>query len=494
MYNTCYLPEHQGNPLIEALPPIMDNTSLAKSIRVSEQVAEQERYLPDHLREKVLLRMYRFVEPTTNYLRVFRAIENAILESYVNKNPLSSTTQHWLHYLDHDEMKSHPAAGRFKGRPTSITVLGPSGAGKSHMLDRILSLYPQKITHRVYQEKPLEIVQIPYIKIDFPVNGTLSGLIDSIHERIDELTGSNDANRNYRGKESLAIAANYLERKLRWHFVGVIVIDEVQSINSSNTKQQKYFLQFILGLMNRSSIPIVFAGNPELVQPLLQTMRISRRAETGGVFVMDQFSKGEWKLFIEQLWKYQWTNPPTPLTKELSDTLFHLSTGLPDFAVRTYQKAQELAIATGDENITPALLTESYYQACVLSGSALDQRRKYSKSKVLPAVPDAVMPENWDAELKDDVPQIVKSGNVMSIKRAVNVAKPIPDIQRVQHTEFLVQLTALKESHLCRCPPGVSPDLIRGSGMRGNSMENLQGSKVLLSESIFAKFTVKNAP
>lgn len=494
MYNNCYLPEHQGNPLIEALPAIMDNTMLAKSIGFAEQVTNQERNLPNHIREKILQRMCRFVEPTTNYLRVFRAIENAMLESYVHKNPLSSTTQHWLHYLDHNEMKSCPSTGRFKGRPIAITVLGPSGAGKSHMLERILSLYPQKITHRVYQGKPLEIIQIPFIKIDFPVNATLSGLIDAIHERIDELTGSNDANRSYRGKESLAIAANYLERKLRWHFVGVIVIDEVQSISSSSTSQQKYFLQFILGLMNRSSIPIVFAGNPELVKPLLQTMRISRRAETGGVFVMDEFSKGEWKLFIEHLWKYQWTNPPTPLTKELSDTLFNLSTGLPDFAVRTYQKAQELAIATGDEHLTPALLTEAHYQACILSESSLNQRRKYSKTKILPTVPDAVMPENWDAELHEDAPKIVKSGNSVSIKRSINVAKPIPDIQRVQHPEFLAQLTALRETYLCRCPPGVSLDLIRGSGMRGNPVENLKGSKTLLSESMFARFAIENAP
>lgn len=494
MYNNCFLPEHQGNPLIEALPPIMDNTTLAKSIRISEEVAVEERYLPTHHREKILQRMARFVEPTTNYLRVFRAIENAMLESYVHKNPLSPTTQHWLHYLEHDEMESYPAAGRFKGRPMSITVLGPSGAGKSYMLERILSLYPQKIIHRVYRGKPLEIVQIPHIKIDFPVNGTLSGLIDSIHERIDELTGSNDANRTYRGKESLAIAANYLERKLRWHFVGVIVIDEVQTICEGSAAQQKHFLQFILGLMNRSSIPLVFAGNPELVKALLRTLRISRRAETGGVFVMDQFSKGEWSLFLAHLWKYQWTNPPTPLTKELSDTLFQLSTGLPDFAVRAYQKAQELAIATGEEHITPALLAEAHYQACVLSESALKQRRNYSKSKIPPVVPDAVISENWDAEISNDAPRIVKSGNVVSIKRSVNIEKPIPDVQRVQHPEFLAQLTALKESHLCRCPSDVSSNLIRNSGIRGNSEKNLKGCNILLSESILAGFVVENAP
>jgi hypothetical protein len=489
MYNTCCLPEHKGNPLIEALPPIKDDKTLAKSLRTSELVTPDERNLPKHIREKILFRIFRFVEPTTSYLRVFRAIESAMLESYIPKNPLLSSAQHWLHYLNHEEMTNYPSTGRFTGRPISITLLGPSGAGKSYMLEKILALYPQKITHRGYAGKPLEILQIPWIKIDFPVNGTLSGLIDSIHEQLDRLTGSSEASRSYRGKESLAIAANNLERKLRWNFLGLLVIDEVQGINSGNANQQRYFLQFILELMNRSSIPIVFSGNPELVKPLLQTMRISRRAENGGVFVMDQLSRGEWKLFVEHLWSYQWTNPPTAMTKILSDTLFHLCTGLPEFAARIYKKAQELAIATGDENISPALLTEAYYHACAFTKGALDGRRKYFKTKIEPAVPDAVMLENWDSQLNDEIPQIIKSKNEVSIKRLVNSRKSIPDVNRVQHEEFLEKLTILKDAHFNRCPPAVMPDLIRNSGLCGNPIELLKGSKTLLSESIFAKFT-----
>ena len=61
-----------------------------------------------------------------------------------------------------------------------------------------------------------------------------------------------------------------------------------------------------------------------------------------------------WTAFVEELWKYQWTNVYTELTDELNDALHSLSVGNIDMASRTYREAQRLVIGANDERINVA--------------------------------------------------------------------------------------------------------------------------------------------
>jgi len=59
-----------------------------------------------------------------------------------------------------------------------------------------------------------------------------------------------------------------------------------------------------------------------------------------------------WELFLEGMWKYQWTKNYVELTKELKDALYFESQGIIDIAVKIFILAQLRAIATGKERIS----------------------------------------------------------------------------------------------------------------------------------------------
>jgi hypothetical protein len=61
-------------------------------------------------------------------------------------------------------------------------------------------------------------------------------------------------------------------------------------------------------------------------------------------------------MFLEALWRYQFTQHTSPLTPELSQTLYDETQGITDLAVKVYMLAQIRAMTTGRERVTPALI------------------------------------------------------------------------------------------------------------------------------------------
>lgn len=98
-YNKAILPEHQGNPLIEALRPKATQIEVMESFSNYPQLDEEVRKHPDPLvREEYTARLKSLRQPLPLYYECFRAIEMAIKAGYSAKNPLSPTTTQYLHY------------------------------------------------------------------------------------------------------------------------------------------------------------------------------------------------------------------------------------------------------------------------------------------------------------------------------------------------------------------------------------------------------------
>lgn len=74
---------------------------------------------------------------------------------------------------------------------------------------------------------------------------------------------------------------------------------------------------------------------------------------------MERFEKDAiWDLFIQGMWKYQWTKEDVPLTEELSTALYFESQGVADIAIKLYMMVQLRAISSGKEKITTALIKQ----------------------------------------------------------------------------------------------------------------------------------------
>lgn len=445
-YTKGILPEWCGNPIIEALPPLVDDAELINRLIQHQNCEAEERSTPSHIRRKYLSRINNFVQPTVDYVEIYRAIEDALYEGYSSKNPLSPTTQHYLHYEDHQIMDIFPMSGRFEPRGQAITITGPSGAGKTYLLDKILNLLPKRIIHEQYKGKKLFIDQIVWMKVSCPENLSVTGLIKSILEEFDEILGTEDAKKSLRSPDVIANARRSLVNKMKSNFLGLLVIDELQNIAINRGNAQKIFLQFLLMLIDVAGIPIVFCGNPEIINVFKSTLRNARRAESRGIFVVEALSSEEWDIFVEHLWKYQWTNPQTPMSGDVSKKLYELSAGLPDFACRIFREAQTLVIGSGDERISTAVLDEAFIKSCRISHELIAKRRSTSKNK---EQSDGANSGNDWSEVAGTEAEF-NNGIYEELESSKEDVKPkntvIGDPNRIHHEEFKEAIQSLIEN------------------------------------------------
>ena len=172
-YKDQGLPEYNDNPLIAALPIIMEPVVVAKTLTKRPIYHPAELNLPSHIRTHAINRLTRdFFVPQTNHIVVEQKISKLIRAGYLNRNPKTATFKRKLNAIRglvqkedltayiHDEVDS-PAS--------SMTIAGISGAGKSTTINLVLNSYPRVIYHPEYH-----LLQVPWLKVDCPHDGSLS--------------------------------------------------------------------------------------------------------------------------------------------------------------------------------------------------------------------------------------------------------------------------------------------------------------------------------
>jgi type II secretory pathway predicted ATPase ExeA len=473
MYNECFLTEHQGNPLIEVLPPLVDDEAVIKRLRTKQECKPEQRELPAFIRKKFLHRMQQFVEPTYQYLECYRKLEDVIVQSYIPKNPKTNTGQYWLHHDAPEEARVIPSQGAFVSRATAMTIVGDGGSGKTWMIESCLrALGPQVIRHNSYKGESFKLTQVVWIKVICTENVNVGTLLLLILEELDRLTGTCEA-RNFNSKERVALASLAITKILKVIYLGVLVIDEIQHLSLVDAKARELFVQFLFNTLARAGVPIVFLGDQRIVDFLSSSLPVSRRAESQGTLFVNGFRDYEWDLFVEALWKYQWTSPATQFSEELSDCLFELSTGLPDFAVTIYKAAQDLVIGEDDEKISSAVLRQAYGVSCRFSHNGLEKRRHLQGSKAGRKNQHVIPISDVEFASASD-----SSGQTIKSKKS----RKIYDVNRVQHEEFGPKIVALKENNFTL---STNPELntLRKASDFPDPMKSLKESRILLRNS-----------
>ena len=102
-------------------------------------------------------------------------------------------------------------------------------------MERILNLYPQVIHHGRYRNREFINAQVVWVKLDCPFDGSVKGLCVNFFQALDDMLGTN-YQRNYGQSRrtademlpNMALAAAN-------HFLGVLVIDEIQRLSSARS-------------------------------------------------------------------------------------------------------------------------------------------------------------------------------------------------------------------------------------------------------------------
>src|SRR5207244_4186233 len=118
-------------------------------------------------------------------------------------------------------------------------------------VEEILQLYPQVLVHSSYHGQQLSRIQIVWLKLACPFDGSIKGLCLNFFEAVDDILGTTYT-RDFAcgGRCTVDQLLPAMARVASIHCLGVIVIDEVQHLNASKSGGSEKMLNFFVQLIN----------------------------------------------------------------------------------------------------------------------------------------------------------------------------------------------------------------------------------------------------
>lgn len=361
VYKPQTVRHYKGNPLIEALPSIQTLEECAEQLTYHASYDEEDRLAPSEDRLHMIEMATTFYQPLQIQLDLAQRVSRMIRTGYLGKrNPMSLTffrdLQTRVDSIDNRERHKY-----LLSYPHGFTIIGISGIGKTRAVERILSLYPQVICHRSYAGKPFSRLQVVWLMLQCPHDGSTKALCKQFFSEMDKILGTNYSGWYASARVSLDDLIRSMARVAELHSLGVLVIDEIQLLSQAKSGGKERMLNFFLQLVNEIGLPVVLIGTYQAYSLFTHNLRFARRCTGEGDLLWGQMQKDEeWDQFVHSLWRYQYTRNRIELTRELSDTLYEQSLGITDVAVKLYMFGQVRAILTAltpeDETLTSAII------------------------------------------------------------------------------------------------------------------------------------------
>lgn len=366
-YRKTGIEHYDGNPLIEALPPLKSPYDEAKSLREDFNFDDVMRaQTAVHRAHNLVPIVDKFFQPMASHMQLTEKVSIMIRSGYVARNPNTGDLQKHLQNGYERMQKGDLQAFRFedsKSSAQSMTLIGCSGSGKTTSLNRILSCYAQVIYH-----PETNIEQVVYLKIDCSHNGSLKEICFNYFRGLDRILGTNYQKTYGFKRQGIETMLAVMSQLANSHALGVLVIDEIQHLSRSRSGGSEEMLNFFVTLVNTIGVPVILIGTPKARDIFEKDLRSARRGAGFGSIFWDPIPKEingksnqEWLSFTNKLWELQVLRDRDVLLSEsLRDVWYELSQGVMDIVVKLFVLAQLRAMAIGHERITEGLLRKVY--------------------------------------------------------------------------------------------------------------------------------------
>ena len=359
-YKEQIVADYKNNPLIEALPPIYEVQKVVENLAVYPVYSNEERKLDNHYRIHMIQRLFQVFQPLPFHIDLESKVSRALRQGYIIRNPFrSELAKAFNKEFDLTNNLRFESNNLVKQTASGFTLIGISGSGKTSSLERILSMYPQVISHSSYKDIAFSMYQLVWIKLNCPFDGSVKGLCIEFFSEVDRLLGTNYHKKVINSRPSTNVMMSMITQIVRNSSIGCIIIDEIQHLSLGKSGGTEKMLNFFVTLVNQVGVPIIMVGTPNGMAALQSQFRISRRGAGQGDLVIDKIPNDKtWDLLINSIWQYQWTRKETELTKELSDAFYEESQGIIDILKKLYAMVQIKAITSGKEEINVNLIKQ----------------------------------------------------------------------------------------------------------------------------------------
>jgi hypothetical protein len=409
-YSEQAIDSYRGNPFIEALPPILSPEESRDLLQHYPKFNPDDRELPGFLRYHKFLEAAELFVPLPDHIDIEQRFSRMIRAGYVGRNPVERGF--WSDIDRKTEIIRSNVVIRSMGvlgKAWSLALLGISGVGKSTTVEKVLQLYAQGIIHSFYQGQ-VPPVQIVWLKLECPQDGSTRGLCLNFFQAVDDLLGT-PYYRNYarNGKATKDEMMPWMARVAAIHGIGVLVIDEIQHLGQAGKGGADLMLNFFVNLINTIKIPVVLVGTYHAIGVLTTALRNIRRMSELGEKTFDRMEQGPvWDWFVERLWDYQYVQQPSQLTPVLKSTLYEVSQGITEYAVKIFFASQIRAIETERERITRSIIRSVALDSFRIAQPVL-QALKISDREMLSRIADVHPPMSLTAFIQstESVPIVV---------------------------------------------------------------------------------------
>lgn len=369
-YKEQKISDYSGNPLIEALPLILENEDdVIDAFYDFPIISAEEKRLSPRLKSHILWRVKNFLQPLPAHIRLESIVSILIRNSYKSRNPIDAQYKRKIQVLNQiknmDECRVEDIEIAYAGFSTTAEcaiINGVSGAGKTTAINRTLHLYPQVIRHESYHGKPFTRTQIVWLKVDCPFDGNFATLCRSVFQEIDKLTGERWLEKYGYLTRSTSTMVMHLTTLLTNYSVGVLVIDEIQHLSKLKDDAVD-MLDFFVTLTNMFSVPIIFIGTSKAKSLFQKNFRLARRIQSGGYIEMGPLKKGspEWDTLLESLWDFNVLDEETELDEKMREVFYDECQGVISIAVMLFMCSQSRALMNRMKKLTPAIIKETAY-------------------------------------------------------------------------------------------------------------------------------------
>lgn len=352
-YKTSAIPLYAGNPLIEALPPLQSSKWWKDKFGFKPKYDPKELSLPADERLHCVLTLLQLFVVQARHMEVREKLDMLLRIAYVgvsvDENERNKCSQRSYERIQSGDMLELGMEGLQSGE--FFSLIGSSGLGKTWGVKRFKRWIYVVIWHPLY-----DIVQIPILYVLCPHNGSTRDFGRAILQAFDEILGTTYFDEYYDAPEEtlIAIAASLFEK----FFVGLLFIDEIQSISHKKSGGRIGFMDFFLQLFNKIHLSIVVIGTMKAIEVLQTTFRQARRTSSLGAVIWERHRRDskDWARMEVDVWGYYWVAKPTAWTPELGDAMYDETQGITSLYIRLYILVQHRAIRLGDCPITPELV------------------------------------------------------------------------------------------------------------------------------------------
>jgi hypothetical protein len=391
IYSEQKITVYQGNPLIEALPDIIDSPEkLAKILNRYPCFNESDLQLPPLYRVQLVRTVENYYKALSIHFTIEQIISRMIRFGYLSRNPYINryklnVVKGQKYDIEEASLSTSPEFG----------LIGISGVGKTSLLKAILSTYPKVILHTNYKGDTTVRYQITWLMVQTPSNGSPKGLCLNLLSQIDGILG-HDTYYKIGASKRTAELLEYVSRVVEIHSVGVIVFDELQNLTGLGGKKEEQLLNFFVEISNTVAVPIILVGTLKALPLFNGEFRNARRICGEGCIIWNRISKDdEWKAFVHGLFKYQWTKYHVDLNDDLLELLYDKSQGITDIVVKLFMFAQYRAILTGVEKITKGIIKSIVRDYLKPIEPMIDALRRNDEDKLIEYGDIYLKKEDW---------------------------------------------------------------------------------------------------